>query len=185
MNETEVAELFAYFGTAWPEAKVNPGQIKVWAGQLANVDPMDGETAANELVGSLKWFPSIAEFRSAAAGALRRREASQRGLPAGTRPGKVERLETAKVWLDVAREALRKQAAGELVELPDVSSHLNVPSCPRCSGRGEVEPLGTPVGGHDWLCGWCWTTFAGTENEWHAMRYARKVWEEQHQGAER
>lgn len=57
----------------------------------------------------------------------------------------------------------------------------SAPSCPCCEHRDRIERLSRAVMGHTWLCGTCWTTFAGTTGEWDRMHKRRVEWREQHQ----
>lgn len=62
MNVHEVAGLLAYFGSAWPSKELPDDTADVWAMELVDVNPDYGREAAKNLVRSLTFFPSIAEF---------------------------------------------------------------------------------------------------------------------------
>lgn len=78
MNVTETAEVLTLMLNAWPSAKVNEGTPKIWAEMLIGVDPRDGAAAAKGLMGSSKFFPSIAEFKEAARAEQRARAGDDR-----------------------------------------------------------------------------------------------------------
>lgn len=78
MTKADVGKAFAVFKLAYPTAEVfraaNPGELRrkldatttLWATCLSDVEPWAAEKATIELCKTLKFMPSIAEFRQAA-----------------------------------------------------------------------------------------------------------------------
>lgn len=83
MNAIETAQVLAYLANAWPNTQVTEEQTQIWAGQLIGVDPEVGREAAQALVGSSEWFPTVAAFREAVNVVVRRRQMDRRTLPEG------------------------------------------------------------------------------------------------------
>lgn len=78
MTKADVSKIFAVFRLAYPTADVfraaTAEELKrkldatttLWATCLADIEPRAAEKASIELCKTLKFFPSIAEFRAAA-----------------------------------------------------------------------------------------------------------------------
>lgn len=62
MNTTETAGLLLVFQAAYPSAPITEQTCEVWAHQLIGVFPEDAKKAADMLIATSKFFPSIAEF---------------------------------------------------------------------------------------------------------------------------
>lgn len=83
MTKSDVSKIFALLRIAYPTADVfraaTAEELKrkldatttLWATCLADIEPRTAETASIEICKTLKFFPSIAEFREAAAQAAR------------------------------------------------------------------------------------------------------------------
>lgn len=100
-------------------------------------------------------------------------EAAARKLVASSKwfPSPAEFLEQAQ-----AEARSRRAHEHALPPAPAVVEPGKAPSCPRCQHRDHIERLNQSVMGHGWLCGTCWTTFAGTSGEWDQMARARHAW---------
>lgn len=109
MDTTQVAGLFAYLASAWPNTAVGETQIDIWAEQLAHVDPADARSAAATVVASSKWFPTVAEFLEHVQAARTARLARETppALVEGRLPAP-QRREAAQAGIRAAREALRR-----------------------------------------------------------------------------
>lgn len=109
MNLKETVTVLAVMSTAWPSAKLQENTAEVWTDLVADVHPDDGLAAARSLGQSSKFFPSVSEFREAAALAKRTRtEEVTVALPRGGRT-EAER-EHARKCLAEARRLIRENA---------------------------------------------------------------------------
>lgn len=107
MNTTETAQLLAYLVSAWPNQNLPDATGKLWATQLATVHLEDAQTAAQSVVASSKWFPTVAEFLEHVQAARTARLARETppALVEGRLPAP-QRREAAQAGIRAAREAL-------------------------------------------------------------------------------
>lgn len=87
MTPTETQGLLAWFAAAFTNHELPDNTPKVWATELADVNPEDARTAMHLLVKTETFHPSIARFRETCASMARRRHmanADTRGIEAST-----------------------------------------------------------------------------------------------------
>ena len=128
MNTDEATAVLAALASAWPNQDLSEPTVEVWRSFLDEIDADDGVAAAREVIGSERFFPSIARFREAATAARharRNHDAATRGLPRRPeQPIGSERWRAVveEVWNILAERGTRKHWHGG----PD--------PCPACGG---------------------------------------------------
>lgn len=111
MNEREVATVLGIFHAAFPAAQITEQTPMVWASKLAGIDLRDGMAAADSLIGTAKFFPSLAEFLESVRSEVRIRTGNTEGrTPQNTRtdPAVAELDESTSY----SREEIEENRAG-------------------------------------------------------------------------
>lgn len=62
MNERETSAVLAMLSAAWPNHELTKPTIALWARHLQHTVPADAMAAADLIVKTDEWFPSIARF---------------------------------------------------------------------------------------------------------------------------
>lgn len=121
MNRAEAHGLYRSMLAVWPSAKQSheADTVKVWVDFLGELEPRDAESAATELRLSSEWFPSVAQFHTAATDARLTRAERSREPHRELEPGEV----VDPVGLRRVHEALERLRA--LPDAPILAKQLD------------------------------------------------------------
>jgi hypothetical protein len=104
VTQTEAATILAYLASAWPRTSLPDETVKVWARHMESLDFETAMRAAEALVDSSSWFPSVAEFKNTYSSILARQQMER---PAITDGVEVMGPDEYPRFIGMCREALR------------------------------------------------------------------------------
>lgn len=138
MTANEVVALLAYMSAAWPNVEITEDTARLWSKHLDRLNGEDALAAADTLIRSSDFFPSVAQLLQVAkphtADRVRREQAAdyeRKALAAGPVIGDVDKLRR------VIRQTLTVQAGHQ--HLHGKHGPCPVPDCPSTTKPAEIE----------------------------------------------
>lgn len=107
MTRPEVLAVLRVLSAAWPAHPLTDDTIELWVRTLATDDAAAAMAAAERLVATEQWFPSLARLREAMRG--ERTRSAAKALPAPTRAGETP-PEVVPARIAALRSVLRSRS---------------------------------------------------------------------------